>query len=256
MKYLRNLITAFALAGMMAAVPGYADTIVYSQNFTTDPGAIEAAGNDNSVGAVGSGEDIEYGEVAYSSLLTASGFSTSSGKMEFTQSALSSDTQNAAAILLDTSAFAPGTYSWSFNILDYTAGGANTEASFSVFEGNNAGGGDPLTLRLGSANNPTNLYPIEDTDGASTFIQIGSKNTFSSNGPYSLQFSLTEAGSSGDYLALTWSSNETANQGGVANITFSVDDIQLSVVPEPSTLALLGAGAGLLFALRRRMMRG
>jgi len=236
---LKNLITATAALTTLSAVPSYS-TPIYSQDFSTAPNTVSVGSN----ATVGNGNTIPYEDVAFASFLS---FDVSGGKMEFGQPGISADTQYAAAIFLDTSGVTAGDYTWSFDILDYVAGGANTVSSYSLYEGNNDG---TLSVRLGAANNPTATYPIDEPAGASSFNLIGSTTTFSGNGSVSVDFALTEAGSAGDYLALTWLSGETADQSGVANATFSIDNIQ--VVPEPSTLALVGAGFGLLLAARRR----
>ncbi len=107
-----------------------------------------------------------------------------------------------------------------------------------------------LRIRVNDGNAKTNGYPIEDgSTGTVSFNEIGLGEQITTGvSSISYDFTLTEAGSTGDYLVLGWGTR-SAVSGGADSDSFSIDNI--TIVPEPSSAALL-AGC---FALTSIMLR-
>jgi hypothetical protein len=125
------------------------------------------------------------------------------------------------------------------------------DSHFGVYEGNVAAA-STLSLRVNSGNAASNVYPQEDgSTGTVTFGEIGLGVAITTGvTSISYDFTLTEAGNTGDYLVLGWGTR-SANGGvtGTVSDAFNVDNI--TIVPEPGTYALLGG----LLALSHVMLR-
>ena len=242
MKNITNtLFVCSAFAGF-SFTTAQAATAIYEQDFSVAPTTTVVA----PTGVLGTNFAFEV--LAWAGTGASPNLDVSDGKAAFTgNSSINADTQASLAIFIDTSGLSTGNYNWSFDILDYVAGGGGFATSYSLYEGNGA-----VSVRLGAANAPTTVYPIEDPLGAPTFDQIGTGTAFTGNGSHSIAFTLTEAGSAGDYLALTWFLGETANQSGQNSVNFSIDNILVTAVPEPGTYALIGGLLALSYVMVRR----
>lgn len=155
-------------------------------------------------------------------------------------------------LYLDTSSWAAGNYNVAFDVTGFTA---NADASrFGVYEGNNDG---TLQLEINMVNEPVigEDTPFEvDSTGTVSFDEVGSGAVITTGvTSINYDFTLTDAGSAGDFLVLGWSSTNPA-AGTSGSDAFNVDNIivtDVTAVPEPSSAALLGLG-GLALILRRR----
>ena len=218
-------------------------TPFYEQDFS---GSVVSASTSNRL-TYGEDKLVDDGEFGTNSYQTA-GFTTGgSGKMSLGSVAPhGSQTRSGSTLLfIDTSLWAADDYSVSFLVDDYlgTGDGLNDLSNFGLYQGNVTTG--TLSLRnINSHNGPT----VENSIAPYTFAQIGSSTGITADGLFNLDFALTDAGSAGDYLILSWHSR-TAGGGAAASASFSVDDI--TVVPEPSTYALIGG----LLALGAVMLR-
>jgi hypothetical protein len=160
-----------------------------------------------------------------------------------------------AWLLINTSTWSTGDYTVTFD-------GQVTSGDTMVWDviGGNASGGLAVRLwmnqsspyvRAASAGTAERLGETTLGGGtAGTATQSGvaagsfTDTTFTSQ---SLFVSLTanHVGSTNDYILIGWN-----NTGG--NGTATIDNIDVSVVPEPSSIALLGIAALAVYALRRR----
>ncbi len=151
----------------------------------------------------------------------------------------------ASTVYLDTSSWAAGDYNVTFDVADYVE--LANLSRFGVYKGN-ISDADPLTLRVmtGNSNNNNLEYPFNESALTVSFDQIGSGVNITSNTSISYDFTLTDAGNTGDYLVLGWGNQSVAN---TSSDSFSVDNI--AIVPEPGTYALIGG----LLALSSVMLR-
>jgi hypothetical protein len=164
---------------------------------------------------------------------------------------------SATTLYLDTVSWAAGDYTVTFDVANY-AQGAN-DSHFGVYEGNVAAG-STLSLRVNDSNAGSNVYPDEDSStGTVTFGEISSGLdtgvAITGNASISYNFTLTEAGNTGDYLVLGWGTRSGISSAAGSNLvsdSFSVDNIV--IVPEPGTYALLGGllALGAVMVRRRR----
>ncbi len=151
-------------------------------------------------------------------------------------------------LYLDTSSWAAGNYTAAFDVTGFTA---NADASrFGVYEGNNDGSLQPRINMVNDAAGQDTPFEVDST-GTVSFDEIGLGAVITTGvSSISYDFTLTDAGSAGDYLVLGWSTTNP-DGGSTGSDSFNVDNIVVSAVPEPSSAALLGLG-GLALILRRR----
>ena len=246
-KTMLTFVVAVVCLGAMLSQAG----VIYSEDFSGSPVGVLETSNQTYVETT-SGSELSFGQFGYGSLYGSGG----NGNHTFTGAKMNIDRtrafgginhETATIVFIDTSSAAPGLYNASFLVGDYGSG-ANGDSSdvatwytgFALYEGTHNG---TLNIRLatGAASPvpPSIEFPSEDVgnnggdSGPSTFAQIGSAVEFSANGTVTVTFELTDAGTAGDFLALSWIS--FGNKGSGYAAPFSVDDI---VVGEVTSTAL------------------
>ncbi len=240
-------IAALATLSLTTVTQGAA---IYSQDFTSEPTSAASAGKQTyGAGNVVQNEQFGFGEHDSGGQFTT--FNTG----EMVISAFAPPTNNgryygsATALYLDTVSWAAGAYTVTFDVTNYVQGA--DDSHFGVYEGNVAAA-STLSLRVNSGNAGSDVYPIEEgSTGTVTFGEIGSGVAITTGvTSISYDFTLTEAGNTGDYLVLGWGTR-SANDGvtGTVSDSFNVDNI--TIVPEPGTYALIGG----LLALSAVMVR-
>ncbi len=253
MKKIHTLtgIAALATLSLTTATQGAA---IYSQDFTS---AVTSAGTGGAqlYGAGNAVEDQGFGFGAHSSGGQDTVFTTgeTTGEMQISAFAPPSTANrffaSATALYLDTDSWTAGDYTVTFDVTDYVQGA--DDSHFGVYEGNNDG---TLKLRVNSGNAASNVYPQEDgSAGTVSFAEIGLGKQITGVATFSISydFTLTEAGTAGDYLVLGWGTRSAnGGSGGVVSDSFNVDNI--TIVPEPGTYALLGGLLALGYVMVRR----
>jgi len=225
---------------------------LYTEDFTTDPGYT----GDIAIGAAGSANTyFTFGE--YNGA-TDVGVTQAGGVLHIGASTRNNRSR-ALSVWIDTSGAAAGTYTVSFDVSNFVATGTGY-SGFKVWEGNgldagwidvdygdnNDAGGTPRILNTSSP-----LANWGDTLGDTW--GVGTQGSgITGNGVVSFDVILTEAGQAGDYMALGWVQQNSADALFSAP-TFDVDNV--NVIPEPATLGMIASfGVGVLFIRRRVMM--
>ena len=225
MKKIHTLtgIAALATLSLTTVTQGAA---IYSQDFTSEPTSAASAGK-QTYGAGNAVEDQEFGFGSHSSGGQATVFTTgATGEMQI--SAFAPPTNNgryygsATALYLDTVSWAAGAYTVTFDVTNYVQGA--DDSHFGVYEGNVAAA-STLSLRVNSGNAGSDVFPIEEgSTGTVTFGEIGSGVAITTGvTSISYDFTLTEAGNTGDYLVLGWGTRSAnGSVGGVVSDAFNV----------------------------------
>lgn len=249
-------IASIIAAGILGTgLNSQAASIAYTQDFHSSVTSTGTGGSQT----YGSGRDVDDQEFGFGD--HASGgqktiFTTGEqGEMQINAFSPPGITEryfgSATTLYLDTASWAAGAYTVSFDVTDYVQG-AN-DSHFGVYEGNQNAG--ILRLRVNNGHASSDVYPKEDgSTGTVSFGEIGSGEQIT-NGVTSISydFTLTEAGSTGDYLVLGWGTR-SANGGdtGVVSDSFNIDNITVTAVPEPTSATLLGLGGAALILRRRK----
>ncbi|VGO18381.1 beta strand repeat-containing protein [Pontiella sulfatireligans] len=203
-------------------------TILYEEDFSTDPGYTNAGTTAIGSDTNGVGTYFTFGEYNGSGDI---GETTDAGVLH-----IDSNTEGAGArsrglsVFIDTSAAGPGTYTVSFNVANWVDGTGT--AGFKVFEGS---GLDTGYLDIDNVDNATNGAVPKKTGGTATWVALGETGAggtgISSNGFVSFEVELTEAGQTGDYLALALTQVRTL--GTELAPTFDVDNVWVGVGAPP-----------------------
>ena len=255
----KTLLTLSALVGCSFTAAQAATTLApnfYSEDFGTsetpdDPGLVQQFRQQIGTGTlVSSHSALDYTQFAVQG---DTGFSTDTGVLHLDSNTGGSTARmRSASVWIDTSTFTAGSFSVSFVVSNFTPGSGG-DVAFNVFEGAGLDTGY-ITFRTGQ-NNGSGAYP-NDTDEANgapaTFDLIATPvTTIAGNGIVSVAFELAEAGTAGDYLALSWTQSRGVPGDGVSD-TLDIDSI--TVVPEPGTYALIGGmlALGSVMVRRRR----
>ena len=255
----KTLLTLSALAGLSFTTAQAATTLApnfYSEDFGTsvtpdDPDLVQDFRQQIGTGTlVSSHSALDYTQFAVQG---DTGFSTDTGVLHLdsnTGGGTAATRMRSASVWIDTSTFTAGSFSVSFVVTNFTDGPGG-DVAFNVFEGSGLDTGY-ITFRTGQ-NNGSGAFPsvTNTANGApATFALIATPvTTIAGNGNVSVAFELTEAGTAGDYQALSWTQSRGLPAGGVSD-TLDIDNI--NVVPEPGTYALIGGMLALSYVMLRR----
>lgn len=145
-----------------------------------------------------------------------------------------------AGIWLDTSAWITGTYTVEFDVLDYAAGGTNSESFFQAYYATGVSASSTVSFDLhgGGGQDPATAAQVGATIGT-----VGDRNTITANAT-DAQFTFDYT--AGQDIALIFH-NMSGTTGAMP--VYSIDNLTVAV-PEPSSAALIGLG-GLALLLRR-----
>ena len=248
---MRNNLWIAGIAAFLAVAVTHADPI-YEQNFSN---TVTRAGTLGTI-TYGAGNTVEDQEFGHGGLDGQANYKPptfttgTDGKMSMPS--LYSGTRDrgmsmASTLYLDTSSWAAGDYTATFDVADYVE--VANRSRFGVYEGNVAAA-STLSLRVMTGNGSA-YYPVLDgSTGTVSFDEIGSGTAITANGEVSYDFSLTDAGAAGDYLVFGWGNTST---GSLFSNSFSVDNITVTAIPEPGTLSIVGLGTVLLLFIRRKV---
>jgi hypothetical protein len=202
-------------------------TILYEEDFTTDPGYNTVS---EAIGAAGSVETyFTFEEYAGNGEI---GVTTTDGVLHI-DSSTSLNRNRSLTVFIDTSAASPGTYTVSFDVSNWTAG-TGTTPGFSGFKAVEGSGLDTGWLDMDYGDNATSggTPRIQNTTTAVWGDELGNTwgdgaqgSGISSNGTVSFDIDLTEAGQPGDYLALGWVQQMMDSTAP----TFDVDNVVVGV---------------------------
>ena len=225
--------------------------VVYQEDFSSAPTIVDFSSDRNTVGT---GNELDFGEFSEKTVhgLDADG---TGGNLSFSTPFQPGIMHH----LIDTSGsgWVDGSYTLSFDST-ITEGIVYWE----VFAGS---GLDTGGFRVRNAfNNNVAAAPVIDqiNGGASVFRADGDltsiglndytpMESFTSGGLQSLGFDLTSAnvGSAGDFILVSWSFDDSTSPNA-AGVT--IDNLTVTLIPEPSTLALFSIAFGSLFYFRSR----
>ncbi|VGO18369.1 hypothetical protein SCARR_00421 [Pontiella sulfatireligans] len=175
---------------------------LYEEDFSVDPGYV--GNNATAIGAVGSANAyFTFGDYNGTPEI---GVTTGTGVLHFDSNTTGSSARSRGlSVFIDTSAATAGIYTVLFEVSNWVAGTGT--AGFKVHEGSGLNAG---YIELDNAdNNDAGSTPNFGGTAASTLLGstwgAGAKGTgISSNGTVSFDVELTEAGESGDWMALAW----------------------------------------------------
>jgi len=158
----------------------------------------------------------------------------------------SSNRYRGAGVWLDTTGWATGTVTVSFEVSNFTAG-TDSDAIFQVFAANGVDGSNTVSLDLHGAQG---LDGDPQTTGSATIALLGEQaftgSTTATPSTESLTFNFN---GTDQYIALVFA-NSNAPGTGTGN-TVDIDNLTVNTVPEPSALLMIVTSFGML-ALRRR----
>ena len=223
----------------------HAQTAVYVEDFSS-PGSVSieplTLGNNGSRPFEGNNPDFQFGDFA--SVTSRVSPSVSGGVLDL------GDPSNRTAVwhAIDTSGWAPNDYTVSFTVADF---GASDDYSWGITGGSGMTGAGEGRVRTGAslprfrqANNGATATDLVagnlDSTNASDYL------TISVNGLQSFDITMTasEVGTAGDYLMIGWGM-EGASDG------ITIDDLTITPVPEPSSMALVVPVLGWVVMRRR-----
>lgn len=169
-----------------------------------------------------------------------SGVNINGGSLNFTD--VGRNITSGAGIWVDSQSLGNGTVTITFDVLNFTAG-TNAESIFQAYFLN-----DATTNTLGfdlEGNGNHNITP-NNVNTTGTFGTIGNEFSITADGQASISFDVTDQQS----IALIFTNSAAAN-GRSSQNEFSIDNIVVSIVPEPSSFILLILSSVIL-TLRRR----
>ena len=219
---MKTKIPHLILAGLFGASVASQGAVVYTENFT--PAVVpDAIGSTFPVDFNGSADEYWIGpinRVDYTGNLTIN---------------TDEDRGRGAVVWLDASSWVGSAATIVFDVSEYT-GAVNEDPYFQAYYANDVSAGNLAQFDVHEA---LGADLLTSTTGIATMGTASAKNLITANGT-DLTYSFDTGDA--DWIALVFYST-----GDIA----SFDNISLSVVPEPSSTALLGLG-GLALALRRR----
>jgi hypothetical protein len=202
-------------------------TALYEEYFSADPGYM--SDNVTSIGAVGgAGSYATFGQYNGTPDI---GVTTGTGVLHIDSNTSGGSARSRGlSLFIDTSAAAAGTYTVSFDVSNWVAGTGT--AGFKVLEGS---GLDTGYIQVDHSDNNAN-GSAPNFGGTASSTEIGSTGASGTgilgNGTVSFDVTLSEAGQTGDYLALAWTQVRSTDTAVAP--TFDIDNVTINSPSAPA----------------------
>ena len=157
-----------------------------------------------------------------------------------------------AGVWLDTTGWATGPVTVEVDVTSYTAGTDGATTFFQAYAANGVDASNSVGLDLHEGE----AGALTTQTGTATISELGSEQLITGTGtdvPFTFDFNGTD-----QFVALVFANNNpnispNGNIGATAVLDNLAVSLTASAVPEPSSLALLAAGAGMIGLRRRRL---
>ncbi len=236
-----GLVTAIPVSTQKAVSEG---GVLYKEDFETAPVYVVARGpNDNNISSISFGAgsaatdvpSLQFGQFGgtgqYAADTKIAGAMTGGKFAMGSHIPIMDKSRNRSYMtFVDTSGAKVGQYNVSFDVSDFRSEGDNTALYLHVYEGAKADKGyldfqvtHQALLPKMAPNAPT----IKGRGG--TIDRVLVDNEITADGQFSLNFGISEAGESGDYIAFVWSQ---VKRGGVGRMpSMTIDNLKVSRLP-------------------------
>lgn len=229
---MKKILWAAAVAMMVSGVAQAA--LVYSTDFTTG------------YKSGGSGAHVLGGAAA--DVAAEDWFGSTNGvNLDGTDLTLNNGSQNryrGAGVWLDATGWATGLVTVEIDVANYVAG-ADTTFSFETYAANGVDSANSVSMDLHAG---VSAGAGLAQTGSATIAQFGTEQTVTADGTATFTF---DYNGSDDYVALVFAQRNA--EGGTAFGYVDFDNLTVNTIPEPATLGMLGFGAVLALAIRRKM---